>query len=199
MNITVSNEHPALEIWLIRHGETEWSLSGQHTGRTDVPLTEHGREQARSLAPLLARQSFDVVLTSPMSRAIDTCREAGLGAGSRVEPDLGEWNYGVYEGRTTAEIRASVPGWTVWNSPVPEGESIEQIQGRANALIERLLGMRGRVALFSHGHFLRVLGGCWMNGLASTGSHLLLDTATVSVLGFERETRALRRCNSRGD
>jgi probable phosphoglycerate mutase len=199
MNITVSNEHPALEIWLIRHGETEWSLSGQHTGRTDVPLTEHGREQARSLAPLLARQSFDVVLTSPMSRAIDTCREAGLGAGSRVEPDLGEWNYGVYEGRTTAEIRASVPGWTVWNSPVPEGESIEQIQGRANALIERLLGMRGRVALFSHGHFLRVLGGCWMNGLASTGSHLLLDTATVSVLGFERETRALRRWNSRGD
>jgi len=199
MNITASNEHPALEIWLIRHGETEWSLSGQHTGRTDVPLTEHGREQARSLAPLLARQSFDVVLTSPMSRAIDTCREAGLGAGSRVEPDLGEWNYGVYEGRTTAEIRASVPGWTVWNSPVPEGESIEQIQGRANALIERLLGMRGRVALFSHGHFLRVLGGCWMNGLALTGSHLLLDTATVSVLGFERETRALRRWNSRGD
>jgi probable phosphoglycerate mutase len=199
MNITVSNEHPALEIWLIRHGETEWSLSGQHTGRTDVPLTEHGREQARSLAPLLARQSFDVVLTSPMSRAIDTCREAGLGASSRVESDLGEWNYGVYEGRTTAEIRASVPGWTVWNSPVPEGESIEQIQGRANALIERLLGMRGRVALFSHGHFLRVLGGCWMNGLALTGSHLLLDTATVSVLGFERETRALRRWNSRGD
>lgn len=199
MNITVSNEHPSLEIWLIRHGETEWSLSGQHTGRTDVPLTEHGREQARSLAPLLARQSFDVVLTSPMSRAIDTCREAGLGAGSRVEPGLAEWNYGIYEGRTTAEIRASVPGWTVWNSPVPEGESIEQIQGRANALIERLLGMRGRVALFSHGHFLRVLGGCWMNGLALTGSHLLLDTATVSVLGFERETRALRRWNSRGD
>jgi len=199
MNITASNEHPALEIWLIRHGETEWSLSGQHTGRTDVPLTEHGREQARSLAPLLARQSFDVVLTSPMSRAIDTCREAGLGASSRVESDLGEWNYGVYEGRTTAEIRASVPGWTVWNSPVPEGESIEQIQGRANALIERLLGMRGRVALFSHGHFLRVLGGCWMNGLALTGSHLLLDTATVSVLGFERGTRALRRWNSRGD
>jgi probable phosphoglycerate mutase len=199
MNVTASNEHPTLEIWLIRHGETEWSLSGQHTGRTDVPLTEHGREQARSLAPLLARQSFDVVLTSPMSRAIDTCREAGLGAGSRVEPDLGEWNYGIYEGRTTAEIRTSVPGWTVWNSPVPEGESIEQIQGRANALIARLLGMQGRVALFSHGHFLRVLGGCWMNGLALTGSHLLLDTATVSVLGFERETRALRRWNSRGD
>jgi probable phosphoglycerate mutase len=199
MNVTASNEHPTLEIWLIRHGETEWSLSGQHTGRTDVPLTEHGREQARSLAPLLARQSFDVVLTSPMSRAIDTCREAGLGAGSRVEPDLGEWNYGIYEGRTTAEIRTSVPGWTVWNSPVPEGESIEQIQGRANALIARLLGMQGRVALFSHGHFLRVLGGCWMNGLALTGSHLLLDTATVSVLGFERETRALRRWNSRRD
>lgn len=199
MNITASNEHSTLEIWLIRHGETEWSLSGQHTGRTDVPLTEHGREQARSLAPLLARQSFDVVLTSPMSRAIDTCREAGLGAHSRVEPDLGEWDYGIYEGRTTAEIRASMPGWTVWNSPVPEGERIEQIQGRANALIERLLAMRGRVALFSHGHFLRVLGGCWMNGLALTGSHLLLDTATVSVLGFERETRALRRWNSRGD
>lgn len=199
MNVTASNEHPALEIWLIRHGETEWSLSGQHTGRTDIPLTERGREQARSLAPLLGRQSFDVVLTSPMSRAIDTCREAGLGAGSRVEPDLGEWNYGIYEGRTTAEIRQSVPGWTVWNSPMPEGESVEQIQARANALIERLLAMSGRVALFSHGHFLRVLGGCWMNGLAMTGAHLLLDTATVSVLGFERETRALRRWNSRGD
>ncbi|BDU20580.1 histidine phosphatase family protein [Dyella sp. GSA-30] len=199
MNITALNEHPTLEIWLIRHGETEWSLSGQHTGRTNVPLTEHGREQARSLAPLLAKQSFDVVLTSPMSRAIETCREAGLGVGSRVEPDLSEWNYGIYEGRTTTEIRATVPGWTVWNSPVPEGESIEQIQLRANALIQRLLAMRGRVALFSHGHFLRVLGGCWMNGLALTGSHLLLDTATVSVLGFERETRALRRWNSRGD
>lgn len=199
MNVNASNDHPTLEIWLIRHGETEWSLSGQHTGRTDIPLTERGREQARSLAPLLARQSFDVVLTSPMSRAIDTCREAGLGAASHVESDLSEWNYGIYEGRTTSEIRGSVAGWTVWNSPVPEGESVEQIQGRANALIERLLAMRGRVALFSHGHFLRVLGGCWMNGLALTGSHLLLDTATVSVLGFERETRALRRWNSRGD
>jgi broad specificity phosphatase PhoE len=199
MNVTASNEHPALEIWLIRHGETEWSRAGQHTGRTDIPLTERGREQARSLAPLLATQPFDVVLTSPMSRAIDTCHEAGLGAGSRVEPDLGEWNYGIYEGRTTAEIRQSVPGWTVWNSPIPEGESVEQIQARANALIERLLATSGRVALFSHGHFLRVLGGCWMNGLAMTGAHLLLDTATVSVLGFERETRALRRWNSRGD
>jgi probable phosphoglycerate mutase len=197
MNTTASNEHPTLEIWLIRHGETEWSLSGQHTGRTDIPLTERGHEQARSLAPMLAEQVFDTVLTSPMSRAIDTCRDAGLGDRSRIEPDLGEWNYGIYEGRTTSDIRQSVPGWTVWNSPMPEGESIEQIQARANALIERLLAMRGRVALFSHGHFLRVLGGCWMNGLAMTGAHLLLDTATVSVLGFERETRALRRWNAR--
>lgn len=197
MNSIASNEHPTLEIWLIRHGETEWSLSGQHTGRTDIPLTERGHQQARSLAPILAQQSFDTVLTSPMNRAIDTCREAGLGDHSRVEPDLSEWNYGIYEGRTTSEIRESVPGWTVWNSPMPEGESIEQIQARANGLIERLLAMSGCVALFSHGHFLRVLGGCWMNGSAMTGSHLLLDTATVSVLGFERETRALRRWNAR--
>lgn len=187
-----------LEIWLIRHGETEWSLSGRHTGSTDVPLTERGIEQARALAPVLAAQTFDHVLTSPMTRAIATCREAGLGDGARVELDLHEWNYGDYEGRTTPDIRQSVPDWTVWNAPPPNGETLAQIQARANALIERLVNLNaGRIALFSHGHFLRVLGGCWMNSQAATGAHLLLDTATISVLGFERENRVLKRWNLR--
>ena len=188
-----------MELYLLRHGDAE--PRGTLTSDAERALTAKGKRDVEAVAAQakIGNVRPDVVLTSPMSRAIDTCHEAGLGAGSRVELDLGEWNYGIYEGRTTAEIRQGVPGWTVWNSPMPEGESIEQIQARANALIERLLAMSGRIALFSHGHFLRVLGGCWMNGLAMTGAHLLLDTATVSVLGFERETRALRRWNSRGD
>ncbi|HEY9131797.1 MAG TPA: histidine phosphatase family protein [Dyella sp.] len=185
-----------LEIWLIRHGETEWSRSGRHTGSTDVSLTEHGIQQARSLASALAAQTFDRVFTSPMGRAIATCREAGLGDDASIEPDLHEWNYGDYEGRTTADIRQSVPDWTVWNAPTPNGETLAQIQRRANALIDRLLALNaGRIVLFSHGHFLRVLAGCWMTGQASMGAHLLLDTATISVLGYERESRVLKRWN----
>lgn len=198
MNIaTHTHDAAGPEIWLIRHGETAWSLSGQHTGRSDIPLTARGVEQARALRPLLATQHFDTVLTSPMSRAIATCREAGLGESARIESDLSEWNYGIYEGRTTADIRQTVPGWTVWQSPMPEGETLDQVQTRAHGLIERLLKLEGRIALFSHGHFLRVLGGCWMNGQAITGSHLLLDTATVSILGYERQTRALKQWNLR--
>jgi broad specificity phosphatase PhoE len=200
MNVTQSAANTALnppEIWLIRHGETEWSRAGQHTGRTDIALTDHGREQARTLRPVLAAQAFDLVLCSPMSRARDTCMEAGLGAQAEVEPRLSEWNYGIYEGRKTKDIRDEVPDWSVWTSPIPEGESIGEIQARAESLIERLLATSGRIALFSHAHFLRVLGACWMSDSAALGAHLLLDTATVSVLGFERETRALRQWNVR--
>jgi broad specificity phosphatase PhoE len=183
------------ELWLIRHGETEWSLSGRHTGRTDIPLTDHGREQARALAPTLALQRFDTVLTSPMRRAIETCHLAGLGENAKQEPDLREWDYGTYEGRTTNEIRADAPGWTVWDSPIPEGESIDAIQARAQALIRKLLATPGRIALFSHAHFLRVFAGVWIGDSAALGAHLMLDTATIGILGFERECRAIRQWN----
>jgi broad specificity phosphatase PhoE len=187
------------EIWLVRHGETEWSLSGQHTGRTDIALTEHGREQARSLVPTLAAQPFDAVLCSPMARAIETCQLAGLGAQMTITADLREWDYGIYEGRTTADIRKTDPGWSVWHSPIPEGEDLARVQARAAAVVESLLAMRGRVALFSHAHFLRALGGCWASGDAALGAHLYLDTASVSILGFDHEDRAIRRWNARGE
>ena len=192
MNATVTNQP---EIWLIRHGETEWSKSGQHTGRTDIPLTDHGREQARTLRPVLAAQTFDLVLRSPMSRARDTCEEAGLIAQAEEEPRLSEWNYGIYEGRKTLDIRAEEPDWSVWTSPIPGGESLQEVQARAESLIERLLASSGRIALFSHAHFLRVLGACWMADSAALGAHLLLDTASISVLGFDRESRALKQWN----
>lgn len=196
MNQAASSAHGNTpEIWLIRHGETAWSLSGQHTGRTDIALTEHGREQARTLRPVLAAQPFDLVLCSPLSRARETCAEAGLGAQAEEEPRLREWDYGIYEGRTTHDIRAEDPDWSIWTSPVIDGESVEAIQARAESLIERLLSTSGRVALFSHAHFLRVLGACWMSDSAALGAHLVLDTASVSVLGFDRETRAIRRWN----
>jgi broad specificity phosphatase PhoE len=183
-------------IWLIRHGETEWSKSGQHTGTTDIALTEQGRKQALALVPLLAGQTFDLVLTSPMQRAIETCRLAGLGDKAKIEPELHEWNYGVYEGRKTADIREQVPDWSVWTSPIPEGESATQVGARAQALIDRLLSRDvSSIALFSHAHFLRTLAAVWVTGGPSLGAHLALDTAAVSVLGFEREVRAITKWN----
>ncbi|WP_042337492.1 histidine phosphatase family protein [Paraburkholderia ferrariae] len=197
MSSTPANPATALhEAWLIRHGETEWSLSGQHTGSTDIALTEHGRAQARALAPRLATQPFDAVWSSPMVRAIETCELAGLGSQRVTLPDLREWNYGIYEGRTTREIRASVPDWSVWHSPVPQGESLLDVEARAEAVVARLLAASGRVAIFSHAHFLRALAGCWMGDAAALGAHLYLDTASISVLGFDHEARAIRRWNS---
>lgn len=198
MNTSSHGKDPVpLELWLIRHGETAWSLSGQHTGRSDIPLTERGRQQASALAPALAAQRFDTVLSSPLSRAAETCRLAGLGEQAKLEPDLREWDYGIYEGRTTKEIRDSAADWSVWNSLIPEGESLEQIQARAESLIRRLLASRGRVALFSHAHFLRVLAGTWIADSARLGAHLILDTASLSILGFDRENRAIRQWNVR--
>ncbi|NLP63693.1 histidine phosphatase family protein [Paraburkholderia sacchari] len=191
------------EVWLIRHGETEWSRSGQHTGRTDIALTDHGREQARALAKPLALQRFDAVLASPMSRAIETCQLAGLSDEMMVSADLHEWDYGIYEGRTTADIRKTEPDWSVWHSLIPHGESVTQVETRARGVVESLLAMLAqsrserRIAVFSHAHFLRVLAGCWIGNSAALGAHLYLDTATLSVLGFDRENRAIRRWNSR--
>lgn len=198
-NIPAKPSAPAtLEIWLIRHGETAWSRTGQHTGRTDIPLTEHGQEQARALVPILAAQHFDRVLSSPLVRATETCRLAGLGEQLEIAPEAQEWDYGVYEGRTTHEIRAEQPDWSIWQDPMPKGENVAAIQARAMGLMQQLLSSQNgpqRIALFSHGHFLRVFGGCWMGNSALLGAHLLLDTASVSVLGFDRETRAIKHWN----
>ena len=186
----------AREIWLIRHGETAWSRSGQRTGRTDIPLTDRGRDQALALAPVLAAQRFDAVLSSPMTRALETCRLAGLGDVAQAEPALLEWDYGQYEGLTTPRIRTQTPGWTIWRGAVPGGESLEQIEARAKALVGRLLGMMpARIALFSHAHFLRALAGCWIGDSAALGAHFLLGTASISILGFDHEDRAIRQWN----
>jgi probable phosphoglycerate mutase len=182
-------------IWLVRHGETEWSLSGQHTGRTDVPLTTSGQRQAEGLARHLAGRAFALVLTSPLGRARETCRLAGYESTAQVADDLREWDYGIYEGRTTAAIRAVEPGWSIWTHPVPEGESIDQVGARARRVIDRALGAGGDVALFSHGHLLRILGAGWIGRPPGDGRLLALATASVSVLGWERETRVVQSWN----
>jgi broad specificity phosphatase PhoE len=186
------------ELWLLRHGATEWAVNGRHTGSTDLPLLPQGEAEARALAPLLAQQSFSAVLTSPLQRARHTCELAGLGASAELEPDLREWDYGVYEGITTAEIRRSVPDWTVFSHPCPGGESLEQVQQRCKRLIERCLERAngGKVALFAHGHILRSLAGCWLGLGVAGGALLVLGTGSYCVLGFEREQRALLRWNA---
>jgi len=190
---------PSPELWLLRHGATDWARSGRHTGRTDRPLLPEGEQEARRLAPALAGVAFDAVLTSPLQRARRTCELAGLGEHARICDDLREWDYGDYEGVTTAEIRRSVPGWTVFSHPCPGGETIDQIQSRCERLIARSLELcreRGRVALFAHGHILRSLAGTWL-GLGPAGGALLsLSTGTVSVLGREREQAVLLRWNA---
>jgi broad specificity phosphatase PhoE len=185
--------HPP-EVVLLRHGETEWSASGRHTGRTDVPLTERGRRQARALGTAVSGRHFAEVLTSPLQRASETCRLAGLD-GTVVE-DVREWDYGDHEGRTTPEIREEVPGWTVWRGPVPGGERPEDVAARADRVVARLLEAGGDAAVVSHGHFLRVLAARWLELPPVEGRRFALDTATVSVLGTEREARVVRLWNA---
>ena len=183
------------EIWLIRHGETEWSKSGAHTGRTDLPLTEEGRGRAAAIGRYLAGRHFALVLTSPLGRARETCRIAGYGDVAIVDPDLSEWNYGDYEGRKTVDIRKERPTWDLWNDGVPNGESIEQVAARARRVIDRAAGVQGDTALFAHGHLLRILASCWLE-LPPTAARLFaLGTASISVLGYERETRVISRWN----
>ena len=182
-------------IWLVRHGETEWSKSGQHTGRTDIPLTEKGEQQGKALGRNLAGHQFALVLTSPLRRARETCRLAGFDGAAQVSDDLLEWNYGIYEGRTTAAVREEQPGWTIWTSPVPEGETVEQVGARARRVIERADAVAGDVALFAHAHFLRILGACWIGLPPIHGRTLTLGTASISMLGYERETRVIQVWN----
>jgi len=172
-------------IWLVRHGETEWSRSGQHTGRTDIPLTAMGERQAQALGRKLAGQQFSIVLTSPLGRARETCRLAGLAAAAQVTDDLLEWNYGIYEGRTTAAVRAEQPGWSIWTTSVLEGETVEQVGERTRRVIARADAVAGDVALFAHAHVLRILH----------GRNLALGTASLSVLGYERENRVIEIWN----
>ena len=192
-NMPSPNSDP--EIWLIRHGETEWSLSGQHTGRTDLPLTAAGERQAAAIGRYLAGRPFALVLTSPLQRAHETCRLAGYGGVAQIEPDLCEWDYGAYEGRTSVQIQESVPGWTIWTSPVPQGETIQQVAVRTSRVIERAVKAGGHVALFAHGHLLRILTACWLGLPPDAGRFFALGTASVSVLGYERETRVIARWN----
>ena len=183
------------QIWLVRHGETEWSASGQHTGRTDIPLTPTGEHQATALGRLLAQRAFALVLSSPLGRARETCRLAGYGDVAVITDDLREWDYGDYEGRKTTDIRKGVPGWTIWAGPVPGGETIGQVAERTRRVIDRAVAATGDVALFAHGHVLRVLAATWL-GLPPDGGRLLaLGTASLSVLGYEREARVITTWN----
>ena len=184
------------EVWLVRHGETEWSAAGKHTGITDLPLTERGREAARAVAPALQGHRFAAVLTSPLRRARETCELAGLADVAQVVDDLREWEYGDYEGRTTAEIRESRPGWTVWRDGCPGGESAADVAVRADRVVTRLRSVDGDVAVFAHGHFLRMLGARWCGLSPEAGAVLALDTATLSRLGWEREQPVLRVWNA---
>ncbi len=192
------------EVWVLRHGSTDWAESGRHTGRTDLPLNAEGRAQAETLGRLLDGQPFDRVLVSPLGRARQTCELAGYGSQAQVCDDLLEWDYGDYEGRTTDQIRQDVPGWTIWTGGCPGGETIDQVAARADRVVTdiraRSVGARhsgepASVALFAHGHILRILTACWLDLAPPAGAAFALDTATVSKLGWEHEYPTIRCWN----
>ena len=181
---------------LIRHGETEWSAGGRHTGRTDVPLTDAGRTSARRLAAGLGGWSFAVALASPLRRARETCELAGFGDRAQVREDLREWDYGGYEGLRTPEIRRDRPGWSLWRDGVPGGETVEQVGARADRVIAEVQAASGDVVVFAHGHVLRILAARWLDLPPDRGRSFALDPATISVLGWEREEPAIQRWNA---
>jgi probable phosphoglycerate mutase len=183
-------------VFLIRHGETEWSLSGQHTGITDIPLTENGRILAKQLAPILEMVAFARVYASPLSRARETCSLAGLGERAEIDNDLAEWNYGDYEGLTPKEIHAKAPGWMLFRDGCPGGESPEDVERRVDSVIERVRALETNVALFAHGHVFRVFAARWIGLPPAAGCHFLLDTATLSVLSYYRGVPAINRWNA---
>jgi broad specificity phosphatase PhoE len=183
------------EIVVVRHGETEWSRDWRHTGRTDVPLTDKGRRQAEALGRALGGREFALVLTSPLSRALETARLAGFGDRAGMRDELREWDYGEYEGRRTVEIREERPGWTLWRNGVPGGETADEIRARVDRLLQELRQPDGDILLFAHGHVLRVLAARWLGLEPELGSRFALDTATISVLGYERETPVIRLWN----
>jgi probable phosphoglycerate mutase len=184
-----------LEVVPVRHAETEWSVSGRHTGLTDIPLTDAGRATARSLADRLSEWRFERVLVSPLRRARETCELCGLGDRAEVCDDLHEWDYGDYEGLTTAEIHARRPDWDLWRDGCPGGENAEQVGERADRVLAAVSAVHGAVAAFSHGHMLRVLGARWIDLAPAGGARLGLSAGAVSALGHERGTRILALWN----
>jgi len=184
------------ELWLMRHGETEWSAAGRHTSSTDLALTAEGERKAAMMGRLLAGRTFAMVLSSPLRRARETCRLAGYTA--EIAPDLREWGYGAYEGLTTAEIQVEKPGWTIWNGTPPGGESAAEVGARADHIIELAVAVDGDVALFGHGHMLRVLAARWLRLEPTDGRLLALSTGSISVLGYEHETRVVEAWNRTG-
>jgi broad specificity phosphatase PhoE len=173
------------EVYLARHGETAWSISGQHTGRTDIPLTERGEQRARALGERLRRYEVATVLTSPSQRAVRTADLAGFGGRAQIDPDLAEWDYGAYEGRRTADILRERPGWQLFRDGCPEGETAGDAGARADRVIQRLRAVHGNVLMFSSAHILRVLAARWLGLEPAGGRFLLLGTASLSVLGYE--------------
>lgn len=190
----MTEEKHGPRIWLVRHAETEWSRTGRHTSVTDLPLTEDGVRVARELGTKLADTEFDLVLTSPRERARHTAQLAGF-ADAQVDEDLVEWAYGEYEGITTIDIRKTDPGWTVWTHPSPGGESAEEVTARLDRVVARLRAMDARILVFGHGHASRALAMRWIQQPVSEGRFLKLDTATVSVLGYDREFPVILRWN----
>lgn len=185
----------ATRLFLVRHGETAWSATGQHTGWTDIPLNENGIEQAERLGDRLAGYRFAMVRTSPLSRALETCRIGGLGDVAIIDPDLREWNYGEFEGRTTDQIRSEIPDWTIWSARITRGESVDDVGRRADRVLASVLGIDGDVAIFGHGHALRILAARWLDLEPGGGALFELSTATISRLGWEREHRVIELWN----
>jgi broad specificity phosphatase PhoE len=184
-----------VDVFAIRHGETAWSLSGQHASTTDIPLTDNGRRLAERLAPVLAKETFALVLVSPRQRAQETCELACLGARAVIDPDLAEWDYGEYEGLTSRQIRERAPGWLLFRDGCPGGETPEEVGTRADRVIARARAVDGNVALFAHGHILRVIAARWIALPTSAGQNFLLDTGTLSVLGHYQEIPAIKIWN----
>jgi broad specificity phosphatase PhoE len=184
-------------VWLVRHGETAWAKLGRHTGRTDIPLTETGRTQANALGRRLAGHPFGLVLTSPLSRAAETAAIAGYAETAVLDDDLMEWDYGALEGRRTAEIRADIPGWTIWRGPWPRGETTREVGARADRVIARVRAAQadGDVLVFAHGHLLRVLAARWLGLPPASGGLFELATATLSIVGFDREAPSIELWN----
>ncbi len=185
------------EVVLVRHAETEWSLNGRHTGHSDIPLTERGRERAVALGDELGKRRFDLVLTSPLSRATETCSLAGFEERAVLRDDLMEWDYGAYEGRRTIEIRKELPGWSLWRDGTPEGETAQVVSARADRVLDEIRSVAGDCLVFSHGHLLRVLAACWLGLEPQAGRLFALDPGSLSILGYERETPVVRLWNSR--
>lgn len=186
------------ELFLIRHAQTEWSEARRHTGRTDLPLTERGRSNALRVGRRLAGRRFARIFSSPLQRALETCQLAGFGDRVELRESLVEWDYGEYEGRTTADIRRERPGWSLWRDAVPGGESAEAVARRVDGIVAELRTLEGDALLFAHGHVLRVLAARWLGLPGAAGGSLALDTAAISALGFDRETPVLRLWNDTG-